>query len=119
MEVVRGRISGRKKLEGKLFTIAELDETIFQIDGVLNYRCELSEAEGKEILTIDVISAEGNPMGRDALSQEVRRVLHRIPAVAEGLAGGQVKVTVNMDGIQLPISKGTAKRMITDRRSEA
>jgi hypothetical protein len=85
----------------------------------LNYQCGLSEDEGKDILIVDVISAEGNPMGRDALSQEVRRALHRIPVVAEGMAGGQVVVTVNMNGIQLPISKGPVKRMITDRRSGA
>lgn len=119
MEVVRGRTAGEKELAGRSLTIAELDEAVFQIDGVLNYRCELSEAEGRDTLTVDVISTEGNLTGGDALTGEVLRALHRIPAVAECLASGRVRVAVNVDGAQLPISKGTAKRTIIDRRSEA
>ncbi len=118
MEVVRGRIAGTKKLVGMSLVIAELDEAVFRIDGVLNYRCEISEDEGRDVLTVDVVSAERNPAGRDALTEEVQRALHQVPAVAKGLALGRVEVAVNVDGAQLPISKGTAKRTIVDRRSE-
>ncbi len=118
MEVVRGRVAGRKRIAGEFFSIAELDEAIFQIDGVLNYRCELSEAQGKEILTVDVVSVEGNPMAGDALSQEVQRAVNHVPAVAKGLAEGRVRVSLEMVDSQLPISKGTVKRTIVDRRSE-
>jgi phenylacetate-coenzyme A ligase PaaK-like adenylate-forming protein len=118
MEVVRGRVAGRKRLAGEFLSIAELDEAIFQIDGVLNYRCELSEAEGKEILTVGVITAQEDPTEREGLRQKVQGVLHRVPAVAKGLSRGQAKVAVNMVDTQLPVSKGTAKRTIVDRRSE-
>jgi len=116
MDIIRGRVAGRKKLAGRPLSIAELDEAIFQVDSVLNYRCELSETDGKEILTVDVLSTEGNPMGKDALCQEVQKALHQIPAVADGLTGKKVKVAVNIVDTQLPISKGTAKRTIVDRR---
>ncbi|MFA5055882.1 MAG: DVU_1553 family AMP-dependent CoA ligase [Dehalococcoidia bacterium] len=119
MDIVRGRVSGMKKLVGRPLTIAELDEAIFQVEGVLNFQCELSEDDGEEILTVDVLIAEGNPTGKDALSQEVQRALYQIPAVAEGLDGGRVKVAVNILDTQLPISKGTAKRTIADRRPGA
>jgi phenylacetate-coenzyme A ligase PaaK-like adenylate-forming protein len=116
MDIIRGRVAGRKKLAGRSLSIAELDEAIFQVDSVLNYRCELSEAEEKEILTLDVLSTEGNTNGKDALCQEVQKALHLIPAVADGLTGKQVKVAVNVVDTALPISKGTAKRTIVDRR---
>ena len=119
MEVVRDRVAGRKRLAGERFSIAELDEAIFQIDGVLNYRCELSEAEGREILAVGVVTVVESPTDRDMLIREVQRAVHQVPAVAEGLARGRVRVAVNVDGDQLPISKGTAKRTIVDRRSEA
>ncbi len=117
MEVIRCRIPGRKKLAGRPLSIGELDEAVFRIEGVLNYQCGLSEADGREVLTLDVISAQGSTADREALSREVHRALHGVPAVAEGLAGGQVEVAVNMDGAELPVSKGTAKRTIADRRS--
>jgi hypothetical protein len=47
MEVVKGRAAGRKKLGGTFLSIAELDEAIFKIDGVIKYRCELAEIEEK------------------------------------------------------------------------
>ena len=119
MEVVRGRVAGRKRLAGDLFSIAELDEAIFKIDGVLNYRCELSEGEGREILTVDVVTAEENPSHRDVVIRQVLRAVNQVPAVAKGLASNQAKVVVNMVDTQLPISKGTVKRTIVDRRSEA
>jgi len=86
---------------------------------VLNYRCELSEAEGREILAVGVVTVVESPTDRDMLIREVQRAVHQVPAVAEGLARGRVRVAVNVDGDQLPISKGTAKRTIVDRRSEA
>ena len=117
MDIIRGRVAGRKKLAGRPLSIAELDEVIFQVEGVLNYRCALSEAEGKETLTVDILSVEGNSIDRDTMSQQVQRALHQIPAVAKGLAGGQVRVAVNILDTQLPISKGTAKRTIADCRA--
>jgi phenylacetate-coenzyme A ligase PaaK-like adenylate-forming protein len=117
MEVVKGRTAGRKRLAGEVFSIGELDEAIFQIDGVLNYRCELSEAEGTDILTVGVVTAEESPVHRNALSQGVQRAVHQVPAVAKGLARGQVKVAVDVFDGRLPISKGTVKRTIVDRRS--
>ncbi len=118
MEVVRGRITGRKEFGGKAFSIAELDEAIFAIDKVLNYRCELSEDEGKEILRIYVLSTEGNSADKDTLSREAQRALYQIPAVAKGLASGRAKIVVNILDSQLPVSKGTVKRTIVDFRSK-
>lgn len=119
MDIVRGRVAGKKKLAGRPLSIVELDEAIFQVEGVLNYRCELSEDAGKEMLTVDVLVAEGNQTGKDASSRQVHKALHQVPAVANGLDEGQVKVAVNILDTQLPISKGTAKRTIADRRPGA
>lgn len=112
MEVVKGRLSGRKKLAGRDFSIIELDEALFSLDGVLNYHCTLSKDEEKETLTIAIINAN-----RDVTdSNAVYHALSQIPAVAEGLAENQLEVFINMDDIQLPVSKGTIKRGITDCR---
>ncbi len=119
MEVVRGRVAGRKKLAGEVFSIGELDEAIFKIDGVLNYRCELFGADGRETVTIGVVTAEENPGHGDVVIRQVLSAVNQVPAVAEGLARGRVKVAVEMIDTQPPISKGTVKRTIVDRRSEA
>jgi phenylacetate-CoA ligase len=118
MEVVKSRVTGKKKLGKKFLTIAETDEAVFQIDGVLDYRCELTEAKGQEVFTIEIVRTEGEYIDQEALRQAVQTMLRGIPAVAEGLAGEQIQVTIrNRAGI-LPVSKGTAKRDIGDFRSK-
>jgi hypothetical protein len=71
------------------------------------------------ILTIEIVRAEGNPLANEVLHQTVRGALKEIPAVAVGLTGEQLQVTVKSSGSLHPVSKGTAKREIIDFRSLA
>lgn len=119
LEVIRERVSGRGRLAGEPFSMAQLDEAIFRIGGVLDYRCELLDADGGDALAVDVVGAEGDPAGREALAREVRLALHQVPAVARGLAGGRARVVLNVVDAPLPVSRGTAKRTIADRRLKA
>ncbi len=119
MEVIRGRISGRQRLAGEPLSMAELDEVVFQVEGVLDYRCDLLHAEGQEALAVDVVGAAGDSDGREAMRREVERALHSVPAVARGLAGGRARVVVKAIDACLPVSRGTMKRTIADRRSAA
>lgn len=120
MDIVKSRVSGKKKLAGKFISIAELDEALFQIAGVINYQCELSKAKGKTLLTMTITTKDLKSNDSVVLlHQRVQQVLQQIPAVAEGLARDQLIVVVNMNHTSLPISKGTVKREIIDNRPEA
>ena len=119
LDIIRGRVAGRKRLAGEAFSLAELDEAVFEVDGVLDYRCQLLDARGQEALAVDVVGVEGGPDAGDALAREVRQAVGRVPAVARGLAGGRVKVMVKVADASLPVSRGTAKRTIADRRQNA
>ncbi len=148
MDIIRGRLSGRKRLAGQAFTLAELDEALFRVRGVLNYRCQLLDVEGQEALVVDVMGREGSAPGGaedevhggagdaapggvgeavpgsgrgpagNGLAGEVRSALCQVPAVAGALAGGRARVLVNV-AEKLPVSRGTVKRTIADRREEA
>lgn len=118
LDIIRERVSGKQKLAGEVFSMAELDEALFRVERALNYRCELLEAEGQEVLAVEVIGREGGPAEREALNQDIRSALGRVPAVARALAGGRARVLVSL-AETLPVSRGAAKRTIADRREKA
>ncbi|BAE82670.1 DVU_1553 family AMP-dependent CoA ligase [Desulfitobacterium hafniense] len=117
MEPVKGRVSGRRKIAGKWLSIAELDEVLFQVDGIVNYSCQISETEEKEILTLDLIKAEGEQVSPPTLKKEVRQALTTITAIGNGSHLKPLEIVIRISQTNLPVSKGTSKRRILDLRS--
>ena len=116
MEIVRDRVAGRKKLAGMTFSLAELDEVLFKLDGVLDYQCELSGTAGRDCLGLHVVTAENRAGERQALDQAIQRALQTIPAIRDGLKREALSVEIDIDSADLPVTRGTAKRQIIDKR---
>lgn len=112
MEVVKQRISGKTLLAGTDFLTTELDEVLFSLNGVLDYQSTLTEMGGKECLILKIKSQEKNKI--DPVS--VKHALRSVPAVQQGIDRGTLEVIVGEVSKFIPISKGTAKRMILDKR---
>ncbi|MBN2124505.1 MAG: AMP-binding protein [Deltaproteobacteria bacterium] len=66
LEKVRGRIAGRVPLEaGGSLSLPEMDEVLFRVPGILNYRAELTREKGRDRLGLQVYSVpEGRPSWR-------------------------------------------------------
>jgi len=112
MEVVKGRVSEKKILAGVDFSLAELDEALFLLDGVLDFRCRMEAIEGIEYLYLDLLLAQGT----NTQSLNVVHTLQSIPAVREGTARHQLKIVTRIHENEFPVTNGTVKRKIEDNR---
>ncbi|MHB8072436.1 DVU_1553 family AMP-dependent CoA ligase [Desulfosporosinus fructosivorans] len=112
MEVVKGRVSGKKRLGKFDISVAELDEVLFSIENVLNYQCEIDERNGKDYLYVNIMKADFNNIDEDV----VHHALQKILAVRNEVVKDRLKVVVNIDNQQFEGSNGTAKRQIIDNR---
>ncbi|MDA8220627.1 DVU_1553 family AMP-dependent CoA ligase [Desulfosporosinus sp.] len=112
MEVVKGRISGKQELAGIELSMAELDEVLFPVDGVLDFQCNIEEADGMDYIYLNLMKAESQTLDE----QGIHRALQTIPAIRNGMDQDQLKVVVNVSENRFPVSKGTLKRKILDNR---
>lgn len=111
---VHGRLAGRVRLlDGGILTLCEMDEVLFKIPGLLNYRAELRRRDGKDCLNIQVHAGLDAP---PEILGKIGTYLMTIPVV---------KRAVNRYRLFLdPISKsdsdwpttGTIKRILVDKR---
>ncbi|NLW91551.1 MAG: phenylacetate--CoA ligase family protein [Syntrophomonadaceae bacterium] len=115
MEVVKGRACDRKTLAGMNFSITDLDEALFLLDGVLDFKCRIETAEGMEYLYLDLLLAQG--MSAQSLNV-VEQALQSIPAVREGTARNQLKIVTRIHDNEFPVTNGTVKRGIEGNRYE-
>ncbi len=113
---VHGRMAGRVRLfEGGILTLSEMDEVLFKIPDLLNYRAELRLRDGKDCLSVQahtVLDASPEIQGK------IGTHLMKIPTVKRAMSKCQL--------ILNPISKspsdwpttGTIKRILVDKRQE-
>lgn len=107
LELVRNRISGLVQIEGRSFSIPDLDERIFPLCGILDYRAELKLAGGISTLCIDLKTA--SQKGPDAV--EVIQALLALPALKE-LFPDKLQILISYNRGPFAVSSGTAKRKI-------
>jgi hypothetical protein len=71
---------------GGLLYPSLLDEVLYEIRGLVDYRARLTRLDGKTCLQVEaeVISPESNAL------RDIRRKLVSIPAIAKGLAMGEM-----------------------------
>jgi phenylacetate-CoA ligase len=112
LEKVRSRLSNRVDLgNGHCLTMADLDETLFAMNGVRDFTASLSR-EGK----IDYLHVKVWGAGETKV-HGVQQAVEAIPAVRAARAGGGLEV-VSIVRKESPFEvSGPAKRMIVDRRA--
>lgn len=114
-ERVRGRIDGQIQLpEGGLLTMADLDEALFPIEALLDFRAAITREGEKDRLHIEAY-IKGDL--REELAEAVRGAVQSIPAVRAGSERGLLLLSADVGAGGAAPPRGTAKRAIDDRRS--
>lgn len=98
-----------------MVTVADLDEALFPLTGLLNFQTEVRGSE--ELATLHVTLYRGiNPRSDAFLADQARRALANIPAVRTAMVEGSLHIApVTISGENW-ISNGSIKRKITDAR---
>ncbi len=116
MERVAGRKNSRVVLRGdQSFTLADLDETLFSVEKVIDFTAAVDKIQGATRLVIAVTA-----MGRaDAsLSRALNEALDAVPAIGrsrrDNVLMASIKVATNEDSI----APGAAKRTIRELGKE-
>lgn len=106
-------VQGRRivcRLAGGGLTSQTLDEVLFALDGLLDYRATVGAAEDEERLGIEFLARPGH----DQLERDIALALERIPSVAAGLGRGLMLGPVRRVAVFSP--SHTVKRTIADLR---
>jgi phenylacetate-CoA ligase len=110
---VEGRLDGRIVLSnGGILTLSEIDETLFRIEGLLNYSVVLTTSDGSDYLEITTHAEE------DGNSQKVLHAIKDIPIISKALACGSLKLAPIAFSQTGWYTTGVAKRMIRDCRNQ-
>lgn len=105
LERITHRWAGRVPIGLRTLTMADLDEALFAIDGVLNFTASLSDENGRDSLQLEVTIAEDH---------RVTSVLHAITAAVPQAQSFDLRVL----SVQT-IPPSMAKRTIIDRRNHS
>ena len=116
MAQVKGRIRERFQLPaGTALSLADLDETLFGADGLLDFGVTLIREDRRDCMKVEAIVL-GSPSER--MISDIRERLLRVPAVAAAVATGLLEVSVSVVEGSTPRRPGHAKRTIDDQRKQ-
>ncbi len=110
MERVRGRWDGAVRLDaGCLLTLPDMDEALFGLKGLLDYRATISqERSGNYRLHLDVQATAGN-----LTEGQVLQAVNGMDAVKRGIATGHLEIQgVHVSTERCWTTTGVAKRKI-------
>lgn len=115
MAPVTGRLTNQVKLEsGTVLTMADLDEALFPIRGLLDFTAELTCRKGRNFLRITVSFLAGASGDR---LEEVQRALGGIATLRSLVQKGELEFAVTVgEGRSQPLT-GVTKRTLVDRRN--
>jgi phenylacetate-CoA ligase len=112
---VRGRLAGRVHVGGGYWLESpEFDEALYGIPGLLNYRAEVTEEEGRALLAITLHLGHNNENNAQCMAHAA---LEGIPALRAAVTSGCLglgEIRTTCEG--LPPS-GVAKKIIHDLRN--
>jgi phenylacetate-CoA ligase len=111
LERVTRRASGCIPIGDRSVTVADLDEAIFEVPGVLDFSVMISH-EQRDVFLLQVTTVEGIGAG---VAARVNAALEAIPAIADARALGCLDVVPSIQPTGYALS-GPPKRSITDRR---
>lgn len=116
LEWVKGRLAGQVRLgEKHLLTMADLDEALFPLPGLLNFHAAVTEENGIDILRVTLLT-QGGPA--EKLCRSIRQALEHIPALQNTIAGGSLKIAPLVIAEKSWLSSGSIKRTIHDQREK-
>ena len=116
------RISGRLsdsdndcKVSSMLLTLPILDESLFSLPGVMDFKADLSACQDRDCLTITLsLSQEADP---DAVAAAAREKLTAIPAIRTSRT--QLVIELPQPGIFGILTSGNQKRTLADHRPKS
>ncbi|MEG6523751.1 DVU_1553 family AMP-dependent CoA ligase [Desulfotomaculum sp. 1211_IL3151] len=111
MGLVVGRVKGACGLAGGALTMAELDEVLFGVPGLLNYEASLTCFEGTDRLTIGLKMVGGVD---DRGLAEIKNALAKLPVIERSISQGCLELHLSILPDQMVVS--TAKRCLNDLR---
>lgn len=113
ISAVEGRLDGRIDLSnGSILTLPEMDEALFRVKGLLNYRVVLSSGDSCDYLEIAIhAEADGN-------SPKVLQAVKDIPVISKALADGSLQLAPISLSHEGWFTTGVAKRTLRDCRKQ-
>ncbi len=108
---VTQRADGAVPIGECILTMADLDEALFAVPGVLNFSATVARA-GRDTLLLEISAVEG---WGHAIAPDVDAALATIPAIARAHTHGRLDVVVTVRPTGYILS-GPPKRTIADRR---
>ncbi|ACU89649.1 DVU_1553 family AMP-dependent CoA ligase [Desulfomicrobium baculatum] len=108
---IQGRQTACRLAGGFSVTSQDLDDALFALDGLLDYRATLGHANGCDLLGIEFLARPGH----EHVDRELSLTLAKVPAIASALAQGGLRF-----GPMLRVSafspSHTVKRTLFDQR---
>ena len=110
---VRGRCDGMATLAGgESLMLADLDEALFALDDVVDFRARLAADGGDDVLVVELASEGGG-----TLVDRATAALSSAAALESACAAGRLRLAVTVRELPWPKTDGTAKRRLLDERS--
>jgi phenylacetate-coenzyme A ligase PaaK-like adenylate-forming protein len=114
MERVTGRTGGRVKLgAGGSLSMADLDEALFPVAGLLDFSAVLTCQEEKDRLHLDIAAMEAES---EQIVSLARRAVGQIPVVRAASEKGALLVSLDVRQDGKTLTNGAGKRKIADLR---
>jgi phenylacetate-coenzyme A ligase PaaK-like adenylate-forming protein len=114
LEWVRGRLRGGVRLgERCILTVSDLDEALFPLAGLLNFRVEITGDLSNDVLRVTLYSGD---TPAENLCRDARSALAGIPSVRSALDTGNLAIEPIRTSTENWISTGSIKRKIIDSR---
>lgn len=114
MEWVKGRLLGGVRLaDGNHLTVADLDEALFPLPGILNFQVEIAPDAEVDTLRLTLFTTD---QLSDLPGNSVVKALHGIPAVCSAVKKGILRIAPVRTSDEDWISTGSIKRKIIDTR---
>ena len=114
LEWVRGRLRGGVRLgERHTLTVPDLDEALFPLQGLINFRVEIARDLKTDVLGVTLYSGVTPP---ENLCRDARSALEGIPSVRSAVNAGHLTIAPLRTSFENWISTGSIKRKIIDSR---
>ena len=116
LEWVKGRLRGGVGLgNGHTLSVADLDEALFQLSDVLNFKTEIKGNGTAASLHVTIYTGEG---GGEQLTRDAKVAILEVPAVRQAVAEGVLTLAPIGISNENWLSTGSIKRKIIDCREE-
>ncbi len=114
LEKVTGRVAGAVPLAGgQTVTMADLDEALFPVDGLLDFTAGFTREGKKDLLRIEAYVMDGN---RAACEEAIRQSLQGVHCLEAALKGDGLRLRIDIRGAKAMPAPQAAKRTLRDDR---